>query len=167
MRPGLAQLVALAPPLRSLFCFLQVPRAVPALLSKGYRRPSWLEMPQTLRINRPLVLLDWNLGVGWGALGLKMSTEAPQTRLMGSNTGESASYCVKGISSLSRCSVRLPGRRTLKRKDFGESCELLFQVLNVKTGNTQRPFPLSKLTAILCCVYEMPFLCSRKRDGFA
>ena len=58
---------------------------------------SLFEMHQTLIGSRSLVLLNWNLGMGWRALGLQSSFKAPQVMLMGSNTGELASHRVKGM----------------------------------------------------------------------
>lgn len=65
---GVVQLVALTPPLFTVLCSLQASIARHALLVKGDWKVSLLEINQTLRRRRSLVLLNWNLGM-WRELG--------------------------------------------------------------------------------------------------
>lgn len=88
--------------------------------------------------------------------------------LMSRYIGESVSYRVKGIFSLSGLPACVATGQTPKRRDFGERCELLFQMLSVKMRHTQRPFPPSNFIDILHSIYQIHFHCSRKKkDGFA
>lgn len=83
--------------------------------------------------------------------------------LMSRYIGESVSYRVKGIFSLSGLPACVATGQTPKRRDFGERCELLFQMLSVKMRHTQRPFPPSNFIDILHSIYQMHFHCSRKK----
>lgn len=61
MPPGVVHLVALALLLPTLFCSLQAPLAIHALLLKDYWRMSWFEMYQTLIGSR-----SYRIGIlGW------------------------------------------------------------------------------------------------------
>lgn len=86
--------------------------------------------------------------------------------LMSRYIGESVSYYVKGILSLSGLPACVATGQTPKRRDFGERGELLFQMLSVKMRHTQRPFPPSNSIDILHSIYQMHFHVPEKRRWF-
>lgn len=72
-------------------------------------------MHQTLR-SQSLVLLNWNLGMRKRGFGIMKFYECSQITHMGSNTGESTSYRVKGVLSLSRLSVCVGQQKDIEKK---------------------------------------------------
>lgn len=104
------------------------------------------------------ILLNWDLGMDrWGL-------RDPQMMVMGRPVGQPVSHHVKGILSLSRLPAHKARSRALKRRNFGEKPELLFQILRIKMRHTQRPFPPSNIIDILQCLPNALLLLQGKSD---